>query len=83
MSEIVVTYTMRYDREKADEYNASLYSGPEWDDPVQGDGEKLIADVLHEFFGHGDCGSMPIDDAFITSQLVVGDREPVEITEAT
>jgi hypothetical protein len=80
MSEaIVVTYTMIYDRKKANAYNDSLFSGPEWDDPVQGDGEKLVADVLDGVFSHGDCGEMPVEEAFVSAQLVVGGRKPIKI----
>lgn len=76
--EIVVTYTMRYDREKASEYHESLYGGGE-DDPVQGTAESLVADALEYFFSRGDCGMQPVEEAFVSASLRVGDRPSIPI----
>jgi hypothetical protein len=37
---------VEFDQAKADAANAGLFSGPEYDDPVIGDGRALVQDIV-------------------------------------
>lgn len=43
-----IVLTVEFDTTKADAYNETLFSGPEFEDPVIGDGRSLILDVIKD-----------------------------------
>jgi hypothetical protein len=77
---VKVTVEIDIDDAKADAYNDALFDGPEYDDPVIGDGRALVRDIAAECPGDLVDNLLPLklmEHEFVTGGRVLLDDEVV------